>query len=149
MLTGPETWLAKGVGSEVNSRVQSSPSSSCPCTARVCLLPSRPSFQARHIPSVALWLGVWLTGLMPVSETAGFRWRTTSPPALKLRWLKLLILEYLSLQGRTWGPTPNSLIFPHSWDFTPHQRATVTSRWWLGLQGSSLPQTNFCSASAA
>ena len=33
-------WLAEGFGSEVNSRVQQSPSISRPCTARVCLLPS-------------------------------------------------------------------------------------------------------------
>ena len=33
-------WIAEGVGSEVNSRVQPSPSISRPCTARVCLLPS-------------------------------------------------------------------------------------------------------------
>ena len=42
-------WIAEGVGSEVNSRVQPSPSSSCPCTARVCLLPSILSLTCAYV----------------------------------------------------------------------------------------------------
>ena len=40
MLLRRRRWIAEGVGSEVNSRVQPSPRISRPCTARVCLLPS-------------------------------------------------------------------------------------------------------------
>ena len=55
-------WLAEGFGSEVNSRVQQSPSISRPCTARVCLLPSY------HIKIVAFLTFVTELLLRPLIE---------------------------------------------------------------------------------
>ena len=62
----------------------------------------------------------------------------TKPAAIAIAWLAASEWRHeigregegfrnLSLQGRTLGPTSNSLIFPNSWDFTPHQRVTVVS----------------------